>query len=41
MNNTMFFLSLALFIVWMQRHKRWSLFAEALEGNVELKSRTS
>ena len=31
--NYVFFMSGALFVVWMQRHKRWSLLVGAMDGS--------
>jgi hypothetical protein len=38
MNEWVFGLSAALFVVWMARHGRWALLAQAMEGNASLKS---
>jgi len=32
--NAMFFTVLALFVIWMQRNKRWSLFVGAADGSL-------
>lgn len=37
MSNAVFFTSMALFLVWMQRHQRFGAFFGALEGTVNLK----
>lgn len=36
MNNATFFVSVALFVVWMQRHHRFASFFGAMGGSVTL-----
>jgi hypothetical protein len=36
--NYVFFVSFALFGVWMQRNKRWSLMLAAMDGQYKIRS---
>lgn len=36
--NAVFFVSFALFIVWMQRHKRFHLMIGAMNGTYKIKA---
>jgi hypothetical protein len=38
--NLMFFTVLALFVVWMQRNKRWSLFVGAADGTLGVRPKS-
>lgn len=38
--NYVFFVSFALFAVWMQRNKRWTLMYGAMDGTYKLRSET-
>jgi hypothetical protein len=35
--NAMFLVSGALFIVWMQRHKRWQLMIRTMDGQYHIR----